>query len=74
MGTYYQDINNAITTMHYNYGKGDITHIRRFADGRIEIDAKRTSCIPHTSRGHIITNGAKSTIKIYGHQKTVTII
>lgn len=74
MTTYYHDINNAIRTMHACYGKGDITYIRRFADGRIEIDAKRTSCITHTAHGRIVSNGAKHTVKLYKHQRTVTII
>ena len=74
MTKYYYDLNNAIKTIHSKHGKGDIKEIRRFADGRLEIEACRTSCEPHISRGRIVSEGRKTTIRIYGHQFTIRLI
>lgn len=75
MTTYFHDINNAIARIHYNHGIGDIKEIRRFADGKIEVDALATSASKvHTRRGRIIQHGSKQTIYLYRHQLTVVII
>lgn len=72
---YFADIMNAIKVMHSNHGKGDIKHIRKFGDGRLELDAFCTSCRPHTARGRIVNNAnGTQTIRIYGRQLTVMII
>jgi len=68
---YYNDISNAIMVHHRNYGKGDVKAVRVFADGRIEVDAKRTSCKAHTSRGRLIDG---RTIRMYRHQLTVRLV
>jgi len=74
MKTYFSDINNAIKTMHYRYGIGDINEIRQFADGRIELATQGFGMSKRTARGRIQRNGNKSTVFIYRHQLTVTII
>lgn len=75
MKTTYSDITNALKIMHYNYGIGDIKEIRLFADGRIEIIAKGFNMKPHKRTGRMLPTkrAYTQTIKIYGHQRTVTI-
>ena len=71
---YFKELHNAISCLHYNYGKGDIRAIRQFADGRIEIDAQRTSCGIHTTRGHAVQKGNnKTVVRMYRHQLTVNL-
>lgn len=75
MKNYFENINNAISQLHYVYGVGDIKEIRQFSDGKLEIDALKTSARKvHTRRGRIETNGVKRTIFIYGHQLTVILM
>lgn len=63
---------NAIKTMHYRYGKGDIQQIRQFADGTIELEACCYSAKPHVRRGHVVQKpGNRQTIYLYGHQMTI---
>jgi hypothetical protein len=69
MKNYFDDINDAITTMHYLYGIGDVKEIRRFADGRIEVIAQGYYMKSHVRRGRIV--GGR-TIKMYGHQLTIS--
>lgn len=59
---------DAIHTLHINYGKGDYLESRTYADGRIKVLAKRTSCNVHTATGRLV-NGR--TVKLYRHQITV---
>jgi len=75
MKIYYDDLHNAIKTLHYAYGKGDIVQIRQFADGVLEVEAKKTWCKNHVSKGHLTCMGNnKYRINLYRHQKTVTIL
>lgn len=75
MQTYFTQLNNAIKVMHYRYGIGDIQEIRQFADGRIKVVAKGYGMKPHTRRGTVSGESfGKRTIRLYGHQLTVTII
>ena len=69
--TYYNDINNAIKTMHWRYGVGDIKQILRFADGRVEVIAQGFQMKPHKRRGRIVKSKTGQTIKLYGRQMTV---
>jgi hypothetical protein len=39
MTRYFFLTGNAIRTLHYRYGKGDIQKIRQFVDGRIEVES-----------------------------------
>jgi hypothetical protein len=71
---YYPDIDNAIRTMHYEYGIGDIQEIRYFADGAIEITSKGYGMKPHIRKGSIVKIGYRNRIRLYGHQLTVTIV
>jgi len=71
----YDTVLDAIQMMHWNYGKGDLEHIQRFADGSIVITARCYSCHPHTRRGRIVQKpGHRQTIHLYRHQMTVSII
>lgn len=73
--TYFADVCAAIKVMHYRYGIGDIQEIRQFANGRIEVTAKGYGMKPHTRRGTVSGESfGKRTIRLYGHQLTVTII
>lgn len=60
---------DAIKSLHWLYGKGDLISITLFNDV-VTIVAKRTSCEPHTVIGRI-ANGR--TVFIYGHQRTVRV-
>lgn len=65
----------AIKVMHYRYGIGDIQEIRQYAAGKIEVTAKGYGMKPHTRRGTVSGETfGKRTIRLYGHQLTVTII
>jgi hypothetical protein len=75
MKTYFQHLSNAIKTMHYRYGVGDIQEIKQFGNGKVEIIAKGYGMKPHKRRGHVTgENFGKRTIKLYGHQMTVHIV
>ncbi len=68
-------IENAIRTLHYHYGRGDLEYIQRFADGRIVIRSRCYSCKPHIRQGRIVQKpGNKQTIYLYGHQLTVRTV
>lgn len=75
MTRYFFLTGNAIRTLHYRYGKGDIQEIRQFVDGRIEVESCCYSDKPHVRRGHVIQKpGNRRTIYLYGHQMTVRIV
>ena len=74
--TYVNDINYLVKCLHWNYGVGDIKEIRRFADGRVEVEAQAFGMKPHTRVGRIVTSktpGAR-TVKMYRHQLTAVEI
>jgi hypothetical protein len=75
MAKYFADINAAIKTLHYQYGIGDITEIRQFADSKLEVTSKGYGLRPVTRKGTVSGETfGKRTIKLYGHQLTVTIV
>lgn len=75
MTTYYHDVTNAIKAMHGRYGIGDAKEVRIFADGRIEVHAQGCFMKPHIRRGRLIGwPNAKQTIRMYGHQLTITVV
>lgn len=75
MATHFHDVTNAIKTMHYRYGIGDVKEVRIFADGRIEVHAKGYSMKPHIRRGRLTGwPNAKQTIRMYGHQMTIMVV
>ena len=77
--TFYTDLQAAIKMMHYAYGAGTIHDIRQTPDGRIEVDAQRTSCGTETIRGRLHWRDeyrpfGKVTIYLHKRQRTVCII
>ncbi len=68
--TYFDYIKDAIETLHYRHGIGDIKEVRLYADGRVEVKAQGYGMKSHVRRGRIV--GVR-TIKMYGHQLTITI-
>lgn len=79
MAKYYETLFSAIKAMHREHSVGDVEEIGVFADGRIEVTAKRGSYRPDTHTGRFVTKSAhapfgKFTIYMYGRQRTVTII
>ena len=75
MKTYFKQLGDAIKTMHYRHGVGDIQEIRQFADGRIAVIAKGYGMKPHVRHGTVIGKTfGKRIIRLYGHQLTVVII
>lgn len=60
-------LQEAVQTLHANYGKGDIQEVRFYVDGRIEVHAQRIYCKPHIARGRLVN---RKTVKLYGHQLT----
>jgi hypothetical protein len=74
MTAHYYDINNAIKMLHYRHGVGDVTEIRRFADGKIEVDSRPFGLPVRTRKGHVVRSKTGLTIKLHGHQLTVKIV
>lgn len=61
--------------MHARYGVGDVTEIRQYGDGRLEIDAQPYGLTPHTRKGRIVQKPNNRTqVRLYGHTMTVCII
>ena len=72
---YYQKLSNAIKMMHARHGVGDVIEIRRYGDGRLEIDAKPYGLALHTRKGSIVQKPNNRTqIRLYGHTMTVCIV
>lgn len=72
MATYFRDVMNAIKTMHYRYGSGDVKEVWITGDGRIEVHAQGCGMKPRIWRGRLIGGpNAKQTIRMYGHQLTI---
>ena len=65
----FQEIANAARRIHSNYGAGDVLYVHVFADGRIELCAKRTSCNPRVYIGRIVNNGRA--IRLHGRQTRI---
>lgn len=59
---------DAIFELHINHGKGQYHGSRIYADGRIEVTARRTTRAPHVAKGRLV--GGR-TVKMYRHQVTV---
>ena len=74
MKRYFQDINSAIKILHNQFGVGDIQTIQRFADGRVEVEAKGYGMKPHKRKGRIVQSKTGQTVRMYGHQLTVVIV
>lgn len=65
-----QRIYEAVRLLHRRYGAGDLRSIKVFADGRIEIEARRVYSLPHIRRGRVIDSD-KGTVRMYGNQLTI---
>lgn len=70
------ELNSLVKFLHNRHGVGDIQEIRRYADGRVEVEAKGYAMKPHTRKGRIISNPklGSYTVKMYGHQITGIVV
>jgi hypothetical protein len=68
MNANFQEIANAAKRLHWNYGKGDVQWVHVFADGRIELCAKRTSCKPTVYTGRLT---GKRSVRLHGRQTRI---
>jgi len=74
--TYVNDINYLVKCLHWNYGVGDIKEIRRYANGKVEVESEAYGMKPHVRRGRIVSNPKRGsfTVKLYGHQLTGVVV
>lgn len=71
-GHTFEEVANAAKRLHWNHGAGDIQWVHVFADGRIELRAKRFYGKPTTYRGHIANNGRS--VRLHGRQCRIGFI
>jgi hypothetical protein len=68
VNTTFKEIAAAARRLHRNYGAGDVQWVHVFADGRIEVCAKRTSCAPRVYIGRLT---GKRSVRLHGHQTCI---
>ena len=59
------EILRALQRLNWNYGYGDVKAIRRFLDGRIEVDITAPYCQPRT---FIARTVGRTSVRFRGHQ------
>ena len=63
---YFDQVKSAIVHLNNVYGKGSVSNVRVFMDGRVTFDQTPYGCSPSVRRGRV--NG--NTVFALGHQRT----